>query len=106
MPIRDDIESNEQVPESSLYRSLVGWAKTQPGATFIVEAETGRELTYAQTLAAVNEMRQLLGARLCLSPGEGNHPANVPRAAGTAIFLWSYRATGRASLSDDIWNDG
>src|SRR5215469_2439383 len=47
--------------ESSLYRSLVRWAKTQAGATYIVEAETGRELTYAQMLAAVNEMRQLLG---------------------------------------------
>src|SRR5260370_8032666 len=52
---------DEQVPESSLYRSLVRWAKTRPGATYIVEAETGRELTYAHTLAAVNEMRQLLG---------------------------------------------
>src|SRR5260370_37013769 len=52
---------DEQVPESSLYRSLVRWAKIRPGATYIVEAETGRELTYAHTLAAVNEMRQLLG---------------------------------------------
>src|SRR5215472_14953382 len=47
--------------ESFLYRNLVRWAKTQAGATYIVEAETGRELTYAQMLAAVNEMRQLLG---------------------------------------------
>ena len=50
-----------QIPESSLYRNLVRWAKTQAGATYIVEAETGRELTYAHTLTAVNEMRQLLG---------------------------------------------
>ena len=60
---RDNIVTirDEQVPESSLYRSLVRWAKARPGATYIVEAETGRELTYAHTLAAVNEMRQLLG---------------------------------------------
>jgi acyl-CoA synthetase (AMP-forming)/AMP-acid ligase II len=61
LTIRDDIKSNERIPAGSLYRSLVRWAKTQPGATYLVEAETGRELTYGHTLAAVNEMRQLLG---------------------------------------------
>ena len=61
LTIRDDIKSNEQIPEGSLYRNLVRWAKTQPGATYTIEAEAGRELTYAHTLAAVNEMRQLLG---------------------------------------------
>ena len=59
--MRGDINSTEQIPENSLYRSLARWAKTQPGAISMIEAETGRELTYAQTLAAVNEMRQLLG---------------------------------------------
>jgi acyl-CoA synthetase (AMP-forming)/AMP-acid ligase II len=61
LTMRGGIKSIEQIPENSQYRSLARWAKTQPGAISMIEAETGRELTYAQTLAAVNEMRQLLG---------------------------------------------
>ncbi len=45
----------------SLFKSLVKWASFQPDAVSIVEAETGRELTYAQTLAGVNALRRFLG---------------------------------------------
>lgn len=56
-----DVSDIEPGANGSLYRSLVGWAATQPDATYIVEAETGREFTYARTLAAVNKMRQEIG---------------------------------------------
>lgn len=63
----EDVKSIKPIASGSLYRSLVAWAAIQPGATCIVEAETGREFTYARTLAAVNRMRQLLGnAPRCL----------------------------------------
>lgn len=52
---------HEPLASGTIYRSLMAWAKIQPGATYLVEAETGREFTYARTLAAVNGMRQLLG---------------------------------------------
>ena len=55
------IKSLEPLASGSLYRSLVAWAKRQPGAAYLVEAETGRACTYARTLASVNRMRQLLG---------------------------------------------
>src|SRR6266699_5535644 len=58
---REDVKSLEPLASGSLYRSLVAWAKVQPGAAYIVEAETGRACTYARTLDAVNRMRQLLG---------------------------------------------
>lgn len=58
---REDVKSLEPLASGSLYRSLVAWAKRQPGAAFIVEAETGRVCTYVHALASVNRMRQLLG---------------------------------------------
>ena len=66
---REDVKSHddksgtylEPLASGTLYRSLVAWAKIQPGATYLVEAETGREFTYARTFVAVNRMRQLLG---------------------------------------------
>ncbi len=57
----EDVKRLEPRASGSLYRSLVAWAKIQPGAAYLVEAETGRELTYAHTLASVNSVRQLLG---------------------------------------------
>src|SRR5258708_33116525 len=57
----EDVKHLEPRASGSLYRSLVAWAKIQPGAAYLVEAETGRELTYAHTLASVNSVRQLLG---------------------------------------------
>jgi acyl-CoA synthetase (AMP-forming)/AMP-acid ligase II len=59
--IREDIKSMKLATHGSLYKMLVEWATGQPDAHYLVEAETGRTLTYAQTLAAVNEMRKLLG---------------------------------------------
>lgn len=61
LTLREDVKGIDQLADGSLYRSLVRWAAIQPDATFLVEAETGQELTYAHTLAAVNSMRQLLG---------------------------------------------
>src|SRR5438067_3920901 len=55
------VKSLDPLASGSLYRSLVGWAKSQPGAAYIVEAETGRACTYARVLVSVNRMRQLLG---------------------------------------------
>ena len=55
------VKSLDPLASGSLYRSLVGWAKSQPGAAYIVEAETGRACTYARVLDSVNRMRQLLG---------------------------------------------
>src|SRR5256885_10582531 len=57
----EDVKRLEPRASGTFYRSLVAWAKIQPGAAYLVEAETGRELTYAHTLASVNSMRQLLG---------------------------------------------
>jgi acyl-CoA synthetase (AMP-forming)/AMP-acid ligase II len=54
-------DSRDQLIQGKLYASLIKWAAVQPQATFLVEAETGRTLSYAQTLAAVNRMRQFLG---------------------------------------------
>ncbi|MFL5700832.1 MAG: AMP-binding protein [Ktedonobacteraceae bacterium] len=55
------VKSLESLASGSLSRSLVAWAKSQPDAAYIVEAETGRECTYARVLDSVNRMRQLLG---------------------------------------------
>src|SRR2546429_6657851 len=57
----EDVKRLEPHASGTFYRSLVAWAKIQPGAAYLVEAETGRELTYAHTLASVNSVRQLLG---------------------------------------------
>ncbi|HTD19863.1 MAG TPA: hypothetical protein VK667_10070, partial [Ktedonobacteraceae bacterium] len=56
----EDVRRLEPRASGTFYRSLVAWAKIQPGAAYLVEAETGRELTYAHTLASVNSVRQLL----------------------------------------------
>ena len=59
--LREDVKSLQPLTNGALYRSLVKWAARQPEMTFIVEAETGRELPYSQTLTAVNALRELLG---------------------------------------------
>src|SRR5260221_13256198 len=46
---------------SILFDHLSHSASVQPDAAFIVEAETGRTVTYAQTLAAVHRLRRALG---------------------------------------------
>ena len=55
------VKSLESLASGSLYRSLVAWAKSQPDAAYIVQAETGRACTYARVFDSVNRMRQLLG---------------------------------------------
>lgn len=61
--LKEQIRKNSEIQYGSLFNSLVKWATISPDAVYIVEAETGRELTYAQTLAAVNTVRQVLGNR-------------------------------------------
>src|SRR5450432_2424183 len=61
LKIREHTENREQPTNGSLYNNLRKWARTQPEAPFIIEAETGNELTYAHALAAVHTMRQFLG---------------------------------------------
>src|SRR5258706_13249425 len=46
---------------SILFDHLSHWASVQPDAAFMVEAETGRTVRYAQTLAAVHRLRRDLG---------------------------------------------
>ncbi|HLI06740.1 MAG TPA: AMP-binding protein [Ktedonobacteraceae bacterium] len=53
--------SKDRLIQGTLYNSLINWAAIQPEEAFLIEAETGRTLSYAQTLAAVNRMRQVLG---------------------------------------------
>jgi acyl-CoA synthetase (AMP-forming)/AMP-acid ligase II len=71
--LKEQVGKNRDIKYRSLFNSLVKWAAIQPDAVYIIEAETGREFTYAQTLAAVNTVRQTLGTtprRLVLSlPG-------------------------------------
>src|SRR5579884_1216356 len=59
--IKEYTQSSRRIEQGSLFNSLVRWATLQPEATFIVEAETGCEISYAQTLAAVHAFRQVLG---------------------------------------------
>ena len=51
----------EQANAGTLYKSLLKWTLLRPNEPYVIEAETGRELTFAQTLAAVNELRQFFG---------------------------------------------
>ncbi|MFL5698917.1 MAG: AMP-binding protein [Ktedonobacteraceae bacterium] len=46
-----------------LHDQLVHWATVAPEQSSIVEAETGRSITYSQLLSAVHHMRQFLGLR-------------------------------------------
>jgi acyl-CoA synthetase (AMP-forming)/AMP-acid ligase II len=46
-----------------LHNHLVHWATIAPEHNSIVEAETGRSITYSHCLSAVQQMRQFLGDR-------------------------------------------
>ncbi len=46
-----------------LHHQLVHWATLAPDHISIVEAETGRSITYSELLSAVQKMRQSLGLR-------------------------------------------
>lgn len=52
---------SRQCSIGSLYKSLLRWATLQPNTPVIIEAETGRELTYVQAWGGVNALRNLLG---------------------------------------------
>jgi acyl-CoA synthetase (AMP-forming)/AMP-acid ligase II len=45
-----------------LYEKLMYWATTQPEAPFLLEAETGKMLTYGQSIAAIEALRRSFGA--------------------------------------------
>ncbi|HTI13483.1 MAG TPA: AMP-binding protein [Dictyobacter sp.] len=60
--VEEEIVALEKLPYGSLYLCLVKWAQKQPDAPYIVEAETGRTFSYAQTLHAVNALREALGS--------------------------------------------
>ncbi len=47
----------------NLHNQLVHWATIAPEQISIVEAETGRSMTYSHCLSAVQKMRQFLGAQ-------------------------------------------
>lgn len=55
------ITQSSQCTSGSLYRSLQKWSVLQPDAPAIIEAETGREFTYAQAYTGVNKLLQFLG---------------------------------------------
>jgi acyl-CoA synthetase (AMP-forming)/AMP-acid ligase II len=48
-----------------VHEKLVHWATAQPEKPFLIEAETGKTLTYRQCLGAVQAMRRLLGEEPC-----------------------------------------
>src|SRR5438128_8232390 len=47
----------------NLHNQLVHWATSAPEQICIVEAETGRSMTYSHCLSAVQKMRQFLGVQ-------------------------------------------
>lgn len=53
--------TRERAEPGALQDALARWAATQPDRPFIVEAETGRTLTYSQARAAVGALRRELG---------------------------------------------
>ena len=76
---------------SILFDHLSHWASVQPDAAFMVEAETGRTVTYAQTLAAVHRLRRDLG----------DAPACVPLALPGGVengLVWLSALTGGHTL--------
>jgi acyl-CoA synthetase (AMP-forming)/AMP-acid ligase II len=58
---QEHVRQIQRVEQGLLYRSLLRWVKLQPDAPAIVEAETGRQLSYLQILAAVQAVRRWLG---------------------------------------------
>lgn len=56
-------QPNNQIEQHTLLRYLESRAATQPDAAFIVEAESGHEINYAQALNALYILRRALGAQ-------------------------------------------
>jgi acyl-CoA synthetase (AMP-forming)/AMP-acid ligase II len=72
---------------SSLYARLLQWAAVQPEAPCVIEAETGRTLTYSECVSAVQATCRLLGARpatlfLALPAGMANAVVWLSALAG------------------------
>ncbi len=89
--LKEQIRKQSEIQYGSLYEGLAKWAGTQPDKVYIIEAETGRELTYAQALAAVNLTRLALGDKprsLVLS---------LPGSIANAV-LWLSALSGGHSL--------
>src|ERR1700694_5709552 len=77
---------------SDLHNRLVHWATTAPDRLSIVEAETGRGLTYVECLAAVQQMRHFLGGA----------PLNLTLSTSGGLVdavLWLTALTGGHTLS-------
>ncbi len=49
----------------SLHEKLLHWGINQPETPFLIEAETGKTITYGQSIAAIQAMRRFLGAEPC-----------------------------------------
>src|SRR5712691_719715 len=52
----------DQASMDNLHNQLVHWATSAPEQICLVEAETGRSMTYRHCLSAVQKMRRFLGA--------------------------------------------
>jgi acyl-CoA synthetase (AMP-forming)/AMP-acid ligase II len=63
--LKDQSQSESRVEQGVLFESLTRWAAIQPEARLLIEAETGRELSYAQALSAVSVFRRVFGERPC-----------------------------------------
>src|SRR5579864_6984544 len=59
--VKDQVQYKSSIEHGLLFKSLVNWAAIQPDSTFLVEADTGRELSYAQTLSAVSTLCHIFG---------------------------------------------
>src|SRR6266566_897572 len=57
------VSKDGQASMYNLHNQLVHWATIAPEQISIVEAETGRSMTYSHCLSAVQKMRQFLGAQ-------------------------------------------
>src|SRR5437588_2404103 len=56
-------EMRGQASMYNLHNQLMHWATIAPEQISIVEAETGRSMTYSHCLSAVQKMRRFLGAQ-------------------------------------------
>lgn len=60
--VKEYIRHENYIEHGLLFKNLVHWGAHRPATPFLVEAETGRELNYAQALSAVCALRQAFGA--------------------------------------------
>lgn len=55
-------QANTTILNDDLHRALLRAAINHPAQPFVIEAETGQVMTYGQCLAAVNDVRRMIGA--------------------------------------------